>query len=157
MLALPAEARGGGERLFHDGGGVDEDFDFLAGGVGEPAGDLLEPRFDEIVIIAVAGVDGDIARAFIVEARHRIIVRPVIHGQHDNAFDVGPERAGPRAAAFGFFHPNHIAVAALGQPLREAGDGLGRGVRRCHAHGVEASRCHALAQLFFERAVVFGF
>ncbi len=34
VLALPAEAGGLGERLFHDRGGIDEDFDVAARGRG---------------------------------------------------------------------------------------------------------------------------
>jgi hypothetical protein len=57
MLALPAKGGSGGERLFHDRRGIDEDFHVAARTINEPAPDLLEPRFDQVVIIVAARVD----------------------------------------------------------------------------------------------------
>ncbi len=59
MLSLPAETGCCRQRLFHDRRRIDEDFDILAGARGKTGGDLLQPALDDIVIIAVACIDGD--------------------------------------------------------------------------------------------------
>ena len=59
VLALPADAGGFGERLFHDRRGVDEDLHVAAGPGDDAAGDLLQPALDDVVIVAVLRIDGD--------------------------------------------------------------------------------------------------
>ena len=59
VLALPAKTGGGGERLFHDRGGVDEDFHLGARQPLQPSGDGFQAALDELVIVAVLRVDGD--------------------------------------------------------------------------------------------------
>ena len=59
VLALPAEAGLFRERLLHHRRGVDEDLDVGAGSRGEPGRDLLQPALDDVVIVAVARIDGD--------------------------------------------------------------------------------------------------
>ncbi len=63
VLALPAEARGFGERLFHHRRRVDEDLHahvpIRAGARGELRRDALQRPFDQIVIVAVSRIDGD--------------------------------------------------------------------------------------------------
>ena len=59
VLALPAEPRRLRQRLLHHRRGVDEHFDVGAGARDEPGGELFEPALDDVVIIAMAGVDGD--------------------------------------------------------------------------------------------------
>ena len=66
VLALPAEAGGRGERLFHHGGGVDEHLHVAAGLREQPAGERLEPRLDDLVIVVALRVDRDRAAVALV-------------------------------------------------------------------------------------------
>ena len=59
MLALPAQTAAGGERLFHDRGRIDEYFHVAAGVGRQPARQLLQARFDQVVIVIALGVDRD--------------------------------------------------------------------------------------------------
>jgi len=63
MLALPADAGGTSERLLHHGRSVDEHFRVAAGRGDQPAGERLEPRLDDVVIIIALGIDRDTRRA----------------------------------------------------------------------------------------------
>ena len=51
VLALPSKSGMGGKRLLHDRGSVDEYFHVSAGVGGKPAREVLEFRFDELVIV----------------------------------------------------------------------------------------------------------
>src|SRR5690606_20538903 len=57
VLALPAEPRGFREGLLHHGRGVDEDLHLRARPFREPAGNLLQPLLDEVVVVAVLRID----------------------------------------------------------------------------------------------------
>src|SRR3546814_7293486 len=59
VLALPAEPGRRRQRLFHHRRGVHEDLHVLACARGEPRGDLLETALDQVVVVAVARIDGD--------------------------------------------------------------------------------------------------
>src|SRR5260370_37465344 len=74
VLALPAEARGGGERLFHHGGGVDEHFGFGAGWLDERARDSLELWFDDLLVIIALRVGRDRALSGRFQDRQRVAV-----------------------------------------------------------------------------------
>ena len=78
VLALPADAGGRGERLFHQRRGIDEHLDVGAGPRRKAGGDLLQLALDQVVIVAVAGIDRD--------------RRPVLAGQGFPA-DRGPARS----------------------------------------------------------------
>ena len=67
MLALPAEPGLGGEGFFHHRCGIDEDFHFAAIFLGNEAGELLQFFLDDVVIILVERIAGDIADRFIGE------------------------------------------------------------------------------------------
>ena len=77
------------------------------------------------------GVDRDQAAAPPAEAAARVIVRTVVHAQHDDASDLRPKMAGRSAAIDLVRHPGHRAVAAAGEPRPQslAGNGIeiGRG------------------------------
>ena len=140
MLALPADAGGLSEGLFHQRRGIDEDLDLGAGASGQKPRQVLELALDDVVIVAVAGIDRDIAGFARLEPRHRILVRPVIHPDHDKALRLRPKTLGCLAAIPRRFHPVHIAVPAFGQRgaelVRKIGSGRGGG----DAEGVEAER-----------------
>jgi hypothetical protein len=90
VLALPAETCGFGQRLFHDGCGVDEDLDLTSRLAHEPACERLELLFHHLVIVAAAGVDRDDAQLPLVEQSHGIVIGSVIDAEHDDALDGGP-------------------------------------------------------------------
>jgi hypothetical protein len=131
VLALPADAGGGGERLLHDRRGVDEDLDLFGGLGGEPAGDRLEPLLDEIVVVSAAGIDRDGRLVRTSEQGQRIVFGSVVEAKHDHRARLRPQR--PRvAAAFRVRRePVHGAVEAAFEEAVEAlgrtGDGVGGG------------------------------
>jgi hypothetical protein len=47
--------------------------------VRDPAGQLLEPLFDHIMIISALGIDGNGAAIWMVECIHRIVVGAIIN------------------------------------------------------------------------------
>ncbi len=61
VLALPAEPRLLRQRLLQHRGGVDEHLHLGRETRGEPAGELLEPALEHVVIVAMAGIDRQIA------------------------------------------------------------------------------------------------
>ncbi len=70
VLALPTETGGFGERLFHDGRGIDKNLDIAARSFDQPASKTLQPRLDDIVIVVAARIDRNSAsRALLGESR----------------------------------------------------------------------------------------
>ena len=61
MLALPAEARLGRKRFFHQRRGIDEDFHVSAALLNEGARELFQAFFQDVVIVLTARIDRDIA------------------------------------------------------------------------------------------------
>ena len=121
VLALPAEAGGFGQRLFHNRCRIDEDFQILARGAGgETAGDALELAFDNVVIIAVLCIDGNRGLILVLEDCQRIAVRSVIHGKHDDRTHLRPQVVRTGAAFFRFLHPVHAGVASERQIVAQA-------------------------------------
>ena len=80
MLALPAEAGALGERLFHHRRGIDEDLERRRSRLAdEPGGQHFQPALDEVVIIAIAGIDRDRRRRFFRKDGERVALGAVIH------------------------------------------------------------------------------
>ena len=136
VLALPAKARRLRQRLLHHGRGVDENLDLRrakaamrAAATSQPAS-CFRRALDDVVIVAVARIDRDIAGALIGESRQRIAGRPVIHPQHQDAGGLGPKRGGIGAARRRRSQPVHVAGGAGrepgGKPLAGAFDRSGR-------------------------------
>ncbi len=90
VLALPADAGGSGKRLLHERRGIDEHLDVGAGPRGEARGDLLQPALDQVVIVAVAGVDRDGRPVLPSEACQRVVIRPVVEAEHHHRAHAGP-------------------------------------------------------------------
>ena len=150
VLALPADAGGGGQRLFHHRGGVDEHLHVAARLGDEPARQALEALLDDVVIVVALGIDRD--RAAIAGAEHGqgIAVRAVIHPEHDDGPHLRPHHPGI-AAPFGTRgHPFHVAVMAFveepGEPVARLGGDFGPR----HRDGIEAERRGGLDQGGFE-------
>src|ERR1700733_8792944 len=74
MLALPADARRGGKRLFHHGRGIEEHLDVAAGFLDQPAPETLQPRLDHVVIIVTARVNGNATVRAPFQNRQRIVL-----------------------------------------------------------------------------------
>jgi hypothetical protein len=79
-----------GERLFHHRRGIDEDFDLRAKPAGNELGEMLELAFDNIMIIAVARIDRNIAPIGKRECGQRIIWRGIAETQRDHAARLRP-------------------------------------------------------------------
>ncbi|QTK79901.1 hypothetical protein AT6N2_C2270 [Agrobacterium tumefaciens] len=122
MFALPAETGRGGKRLFHYRGSVDEDLHILTGAGSKARGDLLQPPLDDVMVIAVAGIDRNGCLVRFQKQVARVFLRAVIETEHDDGAHITPERFGFRPTRLGFLHPRHGAVVAiveeLPQPLR---------------------------------------
>jgi hypothetical protein len=90
VLALPAEPGRLGQRLFHHRSRIDEHLHVAAGARNDLAGDFLEPALHDVVIVSVARIDGDGGAVAQGKDAARIVVRPVVHRQHDDGAHVGP-------------------------------------------------------------------
>ena len=162
VLALPAEPRRLRQRLLHDRRGVDEHLHLaahlaaIAPSPREPAGQLLELALDHVVVVAVAGVDGDVGRAPVTERRERIAGRPVVHAEHDDRPHVRPQHAGVGAARLGGGQPVHVAGAAGLQERAQTLRGLRDRVRRGDPAQVEAQRLGACREAGLQGACVRG-
>jgi len=122
VLALPAETGCGGERLFHHRRGIDKDLHIFAGARGKTGCDLLQPPLDDVVIIAVAGIDRNGGLVRFGKQVARIFFRAVVQSEHDDGAHVAPQRFRFGTPGFRFLHPRHRAVIAvvekLSQPFR---------------------------------------
>jgi hypothetical protein len=147
VLALPAEARLLGERLLQDGGGVDHDLDPRAEAGGDEAGELLQPALEHVVVVAVAGVDGDVGPVAALQAGQRVLVRAVAHAADDGAAGLGPEGGGGGAQLGIAGEPIHVAVPAGGDERAVALADLGRERGGGEADDIEAERGGAAADL----------
>ncbi len=136
VLALPTEARGLRQRLLHHRRGVDEHFDLAAGCSRQPRSQLLEPAFQHVVIVAMAGIDGDGAVARLGGGGEGIAVGRIIDADHHAGAGFGPKRA--RAGAAWVLHPRHVAVTAQREPVSQPIRGAFGGRGRRNAAGVEA-------------------
>jgi hypothetical protein len=145
VLALPAEARGRGERFFHHGRGVDEHLRLAAGGLDERAGDALELRFDEVVIVLAMRIGRNHAQPALLEDLQRVTVRAVIEPQHDDGTHVRPQRPRVAATLRRRFHPRHVAMQTLGEELRKPRFGAGDRIGPHDAGDLEAVRARKLA------------
>ena len=129
VLALPAQPRRFGERLLHDGGGIDEHLDVAAGLFDQPAAEIFQPRLDHLVIIVALGIDRDGAARALLQDRERIAARAVIDAEHDDRAHFRPHRARIAAAVGLGRHPIHVAMSAFGeegsQPLGGQRDRIG--------------------------------
>src|SRR5437763_5099972 len=110
MLALPAETGGLGQRFLHDGGGIDEKLDLAAIGLAHPAAERLELLLEDIVIVAMAGIEGDIAGNAVARGAAGCLRRPIVEAENDDGARRRPERTGIGAARGFVGEPAHVAV-----------------------------------------------
>ncbi|EGE58995.1 hypothetical protein RHECNPAF_2530074 [Rhizobium etli CNPAF512] len=138
VFALPAEAGGRRQGLFHDRRGIDEHFHVGAGTCGKTGGDLLQPALDDVVIIAVAGIDRYRRSIGFGEDAARIFLRGVIEAEDDHGSHLAPERQGIAAPIARLRHPLHRAMAPGIDELAEALFGFGNRVGPRDAAEIEA-------------------
>ena len=140
VLALPAEPGRWRERLLQDRCRVDEDLDRAPALGGEPAGELLEAALDQLVIVAMAGVDRDRAALAPREHRQRVLVRAIVEAEHDRALRRRPEAPRALPARRVAREPAHLALPAGGEEGVPGGLDRPRQVGRGEARDVEALR-----------------
>ena len=138
VLALPAESRRGGERLLHHRRGIDED---LHAGVEfrhHPARERLEAFLDQVMIVAIAGIDRDRAARGPRERGEGVFRGAVVHPQHDDRAHLGPERARVAPPVRFRREPVHVALPAEGEKAPETQPRRLHGIGRGDARGIEA-------------------
>ena len=145
VLALPAEPGGGGERLFHQRRGVAEHLDLAAKPRRHPPGELLEAALENVVIVAVAGIDGNGAVLTLGQARQRVVAGSIGKAHHHRAAGLCPQGARRAPAVKGVGKPAHVAVQPLGNEGGQRLAGGGDRVGPCEADRVEPKRQRALA------------
>jgi hypothetical protein len=109
-------------------------------------GQFLQPPLDDVVIIAVSGIDGDRRCPGILQRSERIALAGVGHGKRDDAARTGPQLARSASARFRLRHPLHRCMMAVGEELPETPRRLGNGIGIGNGAGVEAE----LLRLFAE-------
>ena len=72
VLALPADARRLGQRLFHHRRGIDEHLQLAAGLRDQPSRERFQRLLDRLVIIAALGIDRDPPDLAVPGERQRI-------------------------------------------------------------------------------------
>ena len=99
------------QRLFHQRSGIDKHLHIRAASRRELPGKLFKPALDHIVIVAPARIDRHIALVARRQIVHRVVVRAVIHRQHDGASGLRPHggRAGAARRRFRPATPCHPA------------------------------------------------
>src|SRR5262249_32955218 len=151
VLALPPQARSLRQRLLHDGCGVNKNLGVASSLRDQPTRNCFQPWLDDLVVVIALRIDRDRAVTALAQDRERVIVRPVVHPQHDDRAGVWPQYARVAAPFSGGGHPGHVAVGALGDEAQEAFLRLGYGVWPSDSHDIEALRPGGLDQRRLER------
>ena len=78
----------------------------------DEAGQRFELLLDHVVIIVALGIDRDRAAILVRQNCQRIVLRPVIQAQHDDALRLRPQCCGIGALIRRVLHPFHFAMMA---------------------------------------------
>lgn len=140
VLALPAQSRRLGQRLFHHRGSVYEHLDLAAGVGDQPSAERLQPLLDYVVIVVASRIDRDRAARALLQDRQRIFIRSIIDPEHHDGAYVRPQHARIGAALRVGREPVHVAMRArfdegVKMTTRVA-DAVGRG----YTEPIEAER-----------------
>ncbi len=138
MFALPSQPGLSGQWFFHHRGGVDKHFHIGLVAAGKTTGNGFQLALDDIVIIAVLGIDGDRAFSCALQLGQRIVLRAVIHRQHDDALGLRPQALRTGAAHRCLGHPRHRSMALIIQKDRQIFSDLVGQMRRADRHGIKA-------------------
>ena len=152
VLALPAEPRRCRQRLFHHRRGINEHLDFGPRCFGDqPARHPLQRPFDDVMIVAALRIDRDAPAVGVIGERQRIVRGRVAHPQRDHRSHLGPQPLRRSALRGAVFHPDHVAVAALGEPLFQSLGGLRRRAGIGDPERDKAMRARHRLQAVFQR------
>ncbi len=113
MLALPAESRLCRERLLHERCRIDENFHLGTAARCKPGRKQFQLSLDDVVIVAAQGIERDHSG---VARRSRAMGSrscAVIHGEHDGAAGLRPQRLRVGAALHRGGKPVHVALASI--------------------------------------------
>ncbi len=141
VLTLPAEPGGGGEWFFHHRGGIDEHFHALAG-AGDELCQVLQHALHQVMVVAVAGVDGDVAPVRPGERGQRIIRGGVADAKRHHAACFGPQRAGMGA----------LVARSASQPMSPCCPAAMKAPSRSRASGPSAAGAKPTASKPSDRA-----
>src|ERR1700733_11066422 len=92
MLPLPPKTTALGQGLFHDRGRIDEDLHLAFEARHEELGQMFQPTLDEIVVVAVPGVNRYRTFASLRDDREGVIHWRVGKRNDNHTPGLGPER-----------------------------------------------------------------
>ena len=125
VLALPADARAGRQRLLHHRCRVHEKLHLCIEGVDDEAREPPEPALEHVVVVAPLRIGRDDAPRWGGQQTERVVRRSVIQAHHDDAARLGPERAGGRASLGGAGQPRHVPGVAQARNRRSPSPSAG--------------------------------
>ncbi len=122
MLALPANARGLRQRLFHHRRRVHEHLHFarLSGTRDDVLSKRLLHALHHLVVVAISGIDRDVAAITLLQRGERIVIRCVGQSKRDDGPRLRPERARVAPLLGAFSQPAHVAVLSGGDELGQS-------------------------------------
>ena len=85
------------------------------------------------MIVRALRIDRDAAAVAFVRQRERVERGGIAHAERDHAAHLWPQSGGAFAMVRALLHPDHVAVAALFQPLAQALPRQRRGVGTCES------------------------
>ncbi len=145
VLALPAEPRRSGKRLFHDRRGVGENLDAdlakpaLRPFRHQPSREHFQRLLDHIVIVRALSI-GRNPRKFRMRLQgERIVRRRIAHAQANHAPCLGPKVLRRLPVRKTVRHPVHLPVHSGIEPRAQVPGSRSVGRRRSHAERHEAS------------------
>ena len=121
MFALPSQPAALGERLLHDGRGIDENLHLTAETRNEKLSQTLQFPFYQSVIVSVTSIDGNGSAAELGGDSERVVLGRIGHAQGNHAPGLGPEILRMTSLVQSISQPSHIAMIIglneLNQPL----------------------------------------
>ena len=139
MFALPADAGLCGQRFFHHRRRIDEDFDIAAGSGGKAPGDAFQPALDQIMVIAILGIDGYCGLVPVAQNFERIAVGTIVHPEHQDRLHLRPKHPRITAPLSGLRQPVHGGMVACCNIGVKGGHSLlSYGVRRHHPCNIKS-------------------
>ncbi len=112
----------------------------------EQPGQFLELALDDVVIVAIARIDRDVADLRSLQVGHRVGIGPVVHPQHDHRARLAPQRLGRRAPLRRIGHPLHLAMPLAFERHSELFRQVRPRIGARNAEGVKAQGLGALAR-----------
>ena len=98
---------------------------------------VLQLAAQNVVVVAVARINRDIAAVRTRNRRQRVLLRCVGQAERDHAARLRPQACGLRPLLHPFGQPAHLAVLAGCQEIDQSGPRLSPELCGCKPHGVE--------------------